>query len=124
MTEGIDILVAGSDTTASSAATAVIQILMNPKVKARLLSSLDAAIPSAAAMPPIVELEKIEYLVRWRKREKALLTSQDLLTRPSQRLPVSKNLSVFRFQYQAACPAWCHPMANHSLLMAWWYRQG
>ncbi|OLN86993.1 Benzoate 4-monooxygenase 2 [Colletotrichum chlorophyti] len=62
ITEGIDILVAGSDTTASSAATAVMQILQHPEIETKLVNSLDAAIPSGAELPPLLELEKIEYL--------------------------------------------------------------
>lgn len=64
MTEGIDLLVAGSDTTAASASTAVLQILQHPDVQKKLVDSLDAAIPSADHIPPLLELEKIDYLVR------------------------------------------------------------
>lgn len=64
MTEGVDLLVAGSETTAASASTAVLQILQHPDVHKKLVDSLDAAIPSADHMPPLLELEKIDYLVR------------------------------------------------------------
>lgn len=64
MTEGVDLLIAGSDTTAASASTAVLQILQHPDVHKKLVDSLDAAIPSADHMPSLIELEKIDYLVR------------------------------------------------------------
>ncbi|KZL86091.1 cytochrome p450 [Colletotrichum incanum] len=63
MTEGIDLLVAGSDTTASTVATAVMQILSNPDIEKKLVNSLDAFIPSAGNPPQLLDLEKIEYLV-------------------------------------------------------------
>ncbi|GKT64404.1 cytochrome P450 [Colletotrichum tofieldiae] len=62
MSEGVDLLVAGSDTTASTAATAVMQILSNPYIERKLVNSLDAAIPSADNLPQLLDLEKIEYL--------------------------------------------------------------
>lgn len=64
MTEGVDLLIAGSETTAASASTAVLQILQHPDVQKKLVDSLDAAIPSADHIPPLLELEKIDYLVR------------------------------------------------------------
>ncbi|KAK7697316.1 hypothetical protein SLS64_013664 [Diaporthe eres] len=62
ITEGVDLLVAGSATTAASASTAVLQILQHPDVEKKLVDSLDAAIPSADHMPSLLELEKIDYL--------------------------------------------------------------
>ncbi|GJC84906.1 N-acetyltryptophan 6-hydroxylase ivoC [Colletotrichum liriopes] len=62
MSEGVDLLIAGSDTTASTAATAVMQILSNPYIERKLVNSLDAAIPSAESLPQLLDLEKIEYL--------------------------------------------------------------
>lgn len=75
MTEGVDLLVAGSDTTAASASTAVLQILQYPDVHKKLVDSLDAAIPSADHLPTLLELEKIPYLVRMPISCRAVMTN-------------------------------------------------
>lgn len=74
MTEGVDLLVAGSDTTAASASTAVLQILQHPDVHKKLVDSLEAAIPSAGHLPTLLELEKIPYLVRFPISSRAVMT--------------------------------------------------
>ncbi|OLN85051.1 Benzoate 4-monooxygenase 1 [Colletotrichum chlorophyti] len=60
--EAVDLVVAGSDTTASSATSAVIQILTHPEIERKLVDALDTAIPSADDLPPLVKLEEIDYL--------------------------------------------------------------
>lgn len=74
MTEGVDLLVAGSDTTAASASTAVLQILQRPDVHKKIVDSLEAAIPSADHLPTLLELEKIPYLVRIPTSSRAVMT--------------------------------------------------
>ncbi|KAJ0367188.1 hypothetical protein COL154_003259 [Colletotrichum chrysophilum] len=61
--ESLDLLVAGSDTSATSVTTALFEILRNPAIEKRLVEELDAAIPDKNDLPPLQTLEKIEYLV-------------------------------------------------------------
>ncbi|KXH50905.1 hypothetical protein CNYM01_03359 [Colletotrichum nymphaeae SA-01] len=61
-TEAVDMIVAGADTTAMSATVAIVEILTNPTIEGKLVQALDASIPSRDALPPLLELEKIEYL--------------------------------------------------------------
>ncbi|KXH39570.1 hypothetical protein CSIM01_06625 [Colletotrichum simmondsii] len=61
-TEAVDMILAGADTTAMSATVAILEILTNPTIEAKLVQALDAFIPSRDALPPLLELEKIEYL--------------------------------------------------------------
>ncbi|GKT43047.1 N-acetyltryptophan 6-hydroxylase ivoC [Colletotrichum spaethianum] len=63
ISEGADLLAAGSDTTAATVATAVMQILLNPEIERKLVNSLNAAISSADNLSRLLDLEKIEYLV-------------------------------------------------------------
>ncbi|KAF4424084.1 Cytochrome P450 monooxygenase sdnE [Colletotrichum fructicola] len=60
--ESLDLLVAGSDTSATSVTTALFEILRNPAIEKRLIEELDAAIPDKNDLPPLQTLEKIEYL--------------------------------------------------------------
>ncbi|KAH9236627.1 hypothetical protein K456DRAFT_1436538 [Colletotrichum gloeosporioides 23] len=60
--ESLDLLVAGSDTSATSVTTALFEILRNPAIEKRLVEELDAAIPDKNELPPLHTLEKIEYL--------------------------------------------------------------
>ncbi|KAH0423588.1 cytochrome p450 [Colletotrichum camelliae] len=60
--ESLDLLVAGSDTSATSVTTALFEILRNPAIEKRLVDELDAAIPDKNDLPPVQTLEKIEYL--------------------------------------------------------------
>lgn len=63
VSEGVDLLVAGSDTTATSLTTAVLEILTHPHIEETLVNALDDAIPAIQDLPPLRDLEKIEYLV-------------------------------------------------------------
>lgn len=63
VSEGVDLLVAGSDTTATSLTTAVLEILTHPHIEETLVKALDDAIPVVQDLPPLRDLEKIEYLV-------------------------------------------------------------
>ncbi|KAK1506561.1 uncharacterized protein CCOS01_16420 [Colletotrichum costaricense] len=58
----LEILVAGSDTSASSMTVALFEILRNPSIEKRLVQELDAAIPDKNDLPPVQTLEKIDYL--------------------------------------------------------------
>ncbi|OHF01530.1 hypothetical protein CORC01_03286 [Colletotrichum orchidophilum] len=60
--EALDLLVAGSDTSATSLTTALFEILRHPAMEKRLVKDLDAAIPDKNDLPPIQTLEKIDYL--------------------------------------------------------------
>jgi len=67
-TEGVDILVAGADTTAYTLTVALFCILKNPSIQRKLEDALSTVIKSPDAIPPVLELEKIEYLVSCRPR--------------------------------------------------------
>uniref|UniRef100_A0A0D2XSL6 Trichodiene oxygenase n=1 Tax=Fusarium oxysporum (strain Fo5176) TaxID=660025 RepID=A0A0D2XSL6_FUSOF len=60
--EAVDMLIAGSDTTAYTLATAVVQICQNSRVKQKLVESLDAGIADVKSLPSLLELEQIVYL--------------------------------------------------------------
>lgn len=64
MTEAIDILTAGSDTTAFSLSVGTWHILQNPAIKTRLVEALKEAVPDPTNIPSLLELEKIPFLVR------------------------------------------------------------
>ncbi|RYO76631.1 hypothetical protein DL766_003737 [Monosporascus sp. MC13-8B] len=59
--EAIDILLAGSDTTAFTLATSLFYILRDEKVKVKLIETLDEHMPDPDNML-LLKLEKIEYL--------------------------------------------------------------
>lgn len=61
--EAVDILTAGSDTTAYSLSTGTWHILSNPGIKKKLVDALNDAIPDRSSMPTITKLEEIKYLV-------------------------------------------------------------
>jgi hypothetical protein len=63
VSEAMDILIAGADTTASTLTTGFYHILTNLKYKERLVRALDDAIPEAGSLPSLQSLEKVEYLV-------------------------------------------------------------
>ncbi|KAB2572680.1 Cytochrome P450 oxidoreductase [Lasiodiplodia theobromae] len=60
--EAMDVLVAGSDTTAYTLATGLFHILRMPEVKARLEREVREAVPDKEGLVPFVQLEKIDYL--------------------------------------------------------------
>ncbi|KAG5796274.1 hypothetical protein H9Q69_004700 [Fusarium xylarioides] len=61
--QAVDILAAGSDTTALTLTYGIFHILSNPAVKQRLVDELDAALPDAGTNPSLSELEKLPYLL-------------------------------------------------------------
>lgn len=61
--QGIEMLLAGSDTSACTLSMSSFLILSNPGVKKKLVAVLREKIPSPETMPPLIELEKIDYLV-------------------------------------------------------------
>lgn len=64
VSEGVDILVAGSDTTASTLTAGLMRILSHPAIHTKLVEVIDAAMPVGGGILPLQELEKIDYLVR------------------------------------------------------------
>ncbi|KAF5701364.1 trichodiene oxygenase cytochrome P450 [Fusarium mundagurra] len=60
--EAVDLLVAGSDTTAYTLAVGITQIGKNSRVKDRLVKALDARAINAESLPSLLELEQTEYL--------------------------------------------------------------
>ncbi|KAF5671908.1 cytochrome P450 monooxygenase [Fusarium denticulatum] len=60
--EAVDLLVAGSNTTAYTLAVAITQIGKNSRVKERVVEALGARAINAENLPSSVELEQIEYL--------------------------------------------------------------
>ena len=60
--EAVDILVAGSDTTAFSLTVAIASIVQHPDIKDKLVSALKTQISNPEELPSLLELEKIEYL--------------------------------------------------------------
>ncbi|KAF2772316.1 cytochrome P450 [Teratosphaeria nubilosa] len=61
--EAIDILVAGSDTTAFTLATGVWHITRNPMIKQKLAQALREAVPNTSQAPSLIQLESIPYLM-------------------------------------------------------------
>lgn len=61
--EAMDVLVAGSDTTAYTLATGLFHILRMPEVKERLAREVREAVGDKEGLVPFVQLEKIDYLV-------------------------------------------------------------
>ncbi|KAF9873228.1 cytochrome p450 [Colletotrichum karsti] len=62
VSEALDLLIAGSDTSAMSLTTALFEVLRHPDMEKRLVDELDAAIPDKNNFPSVQELEKISYL--------------------------------------------------------------
>ncbi|KAJ0423112.1 cytochrome P450 [Aspergillus carlsbadensis] len=62
VSEAVDILIAGADTTASSLTTAVQKILADPAIHSQLTNALDDMFPDKREFIPLRELETCEYL--------------------------------------------------------------
>ncbi|KAE8373331.1 cytochrome P450 [Aspergillus bertholletiae] len=62
ITEAMDILIAGSDTTASTLTTALLHILADQKVQEKLVPALQSVQPNEQGILPLLQLEKIDYL--------------------------------------------------------------
>ncbi|KAL1616073.1 hypothetical protein SLS56_011554 [Neofusicoccum ribis] len=60
--ESVDILVAGSDTSAFTLTTALHHILSIPEVEKKLVESLDETFSQSQALPSLLQLEQIKYL--------------------------------------------------------------
>ncbi|KAL5358851.1 cytochrome P450 [Aspergillus floccosus] len=60
--ESIDIIIAGSDTTATTLSFAIHEILKNPAIARKLTAELDAAMPESARDLSLAEAEKLSYL--------------------------------------------------------------
>lgn len=63
VSEAMDILIAGADTTASTLTTGFYHILSNEKVKERLIRAIDEAMPEPGSSISLQSLEKVDYLV-------------------------------------------------------------
>ena len=61
--QGIEMLLAGSDTSACTLSMSSFLILKNPEVVKKFKTVLREHIPDPDAMPSLIELEKIDYLV-------------------------------------------------------------
>lgn len=61
--ESMNLLIAGSDTSATSLTIAVLEILSHPEMHTELVEELEAAIPDKDNLPPVQTLEKLPYLV-------------------------------------------------------------
>lgn len=61
--EAINIFIAGSDTTAFTITTALYHILQLPEVEETLTESLDEVFGMSEAVPSLVQLEQVKYLV-------------------------------------------------------------
>lgn len=62
--ESIDIIIAGSDTTATTLAFAMHEILKNPAISRKLTAEIDAAMPQGFKDLSLLEAEKLDYLVK------------------------------------------------------------
>jgi len=64
--EAVDILIAGTDTTAFTLTAGIVMITGNPEVQTKLVNALQEALSSEPSDKPfeLVKLEKIDYLVR------------------------------------------------------------
>ncbi|KAL4968564.1 uncharacterized protein BDV14DRAFT_196866 [Aspergillus stella-maris] len=63
--EVVYVLLAGVDTSSSVMTTALLHILKNPRIKVKLMQTLDDAVPATERLPSLLFLEKIEYLVSY-----------------------------------------------------------
>lgn len=63
ITEAMDILIAGADTTASTLTAALLHILADKKIQTKLVQALQSVQPNEQGILPLMELEKIDYLV-------------------------------------------------------------
>lgn len=63
VTEALDIMIAGADTTSSTLTAGVLHILSDEKVQNKLIQALQAVLPNDQGNLPLLELEKIDYLV-------------------------------------------------------------
>lgn len=61
--ESIDIITAGSDTTATTLGYLINSVLANPDILRKLRAELDAGLPDKKANWPLLELERFEYQV-------------------------------------------------------------
>ncbi|KAI7968404.1 hypothetical protein EIK77_010566 [Talaromyces pinophilus] len=61
--EAINTFIAGSDTTAFTLTTALYHILRLPEVEKTLIESLDEVFGKSQAVPSLLQLEQIKYLV-------------------------------------------------------------
>lgn len=60
VTEALDVLIAGADTTASTLTTGILHVLSSPDIHAKLRQALNDTDPAGVQL---LELEKIDYLV-------------------------------------------------------------
>ncbi|CAG8947186.1 unnamed protein product [Penicillium salamii] len=62
VTEALDIMIAGADTTSSTLTAGVLHILSDEKVQNKLIQALQAVLPNYQGNLSLLELEKIDYL--------------------------------------------------------------
>lgn len=90
-TESMDMLIAGSDTSAFTLTTALYHILSMPEVEKTLVESLDQVFEKSPTTPSLLQLEQINYLVR---AVSILLVGENILLTHSQRACVNEALRV------------------------------
>lgn len=73
VSEAMDILIAGADTTASTLTTGFLHILSNERIKSRLVQAIDEAMPETGLLISLQALEKVEYLVYDKFRTRTLI---------------------------------------------------
>lgn len=61
--QAIEIILGGTDTSAFTLSMGIFRILSSPECTKKLVASLDEHISEPGTMMPLVELEKIDYLV-------------------------------------------------------------
>lgn len=112
-TESIDILIAGSDTTAFTLTTALYHILRMPEVEKTLVESLNEAFGQSQTVPSLLQLEQIKYLVC--KTSTAFVgTSTDPCSHNSS-APASMRRSASPCPSPAFCLALYPIRSSHSL---------
>lgn len=96
--EGTVILLAGTDTSSRSLAITMFYLLNNPECLARMRHELETSLPlNKDHVYPLAQLEKLPYLVC------LILFICVILTKTSNRLELSKKVSVSPLALSAAC---------------------
>lgn len=104
MIEAVDLLFAGSDTIASTTTTGVLAILQDPQVHQKLVDELKNVQADENGELPLLELEKLDYLVRGCFSCPSLDSPSDI--NHASRLPALRNPSELGWVFLDVCPVW------------------
>lgn len=63
--EAVDIIAAGSDTTATALGNLFVHVLKSPRITRKLVAEIDQAMPDRSQACSLAKLEQLEYLVSW-----------------------------------------------------------